>query len=329
MLTTNLGPRSLGQRNVSREYQLQPESSLAQPLPVGGPSPVRADTGSSSAQSEQVLVSRAEAGTFKLTLTNGVSVEVVAVTRNPLAHRLWWKPDGTPLPQPPGARVVFQPSGMWKERDVDEEAHAVLVRCDLPTGTADRHWQYGVEHTPRGERLGRLEIQQGTRMKQVAEEVERLGRKIVGGAGGPKTSSQVVGYADVVRFPAGTKELALQCRSAVGPWEPVAVFDGKQTKVLLGGVRVLCTYLRQEPNGKCLDVTHDVDRGLYALRMMGVFKDGKREELVFHSGVLSGRETQGFVALEPGQRVADIAEFVLERTPWVRGEIRGITLTPR
>jgi hypothetical protein len=158
---------------------------------------------------------------------------------------------------------------------------------------------------------------------------ERLGRKIVGGAGGPKTSSQVVGYADVVRFPTGTDELTLQCASAVGPWEPVAVFDGKQTKVATEGVRVLCTYLRQEPNGKCLDVTHDMDRGFYALRMMGVFKGGKREQLVLHSGVLSGRETQGFVALEPGQRVEDIGAFVLERTPWVRGEIRGIALTPR
>jgi hypothetical protein len=50
--------------------------------------------------------------------------------------------------------------------------------------------------------------------------------------------------------------------------------------------------------------------------------------LAFHSGVLTGRETQGFAVLEPGQRVEDVAEFVLERTPWVRGEIPGIALTP-
>ena len=62
---------------------------------------------------------------------------------------------------------------------------------------------------------------------------------------------------------------------------------------------------------------------------MGVFKGGRREELVFHSGVLSGRETQGFVVLEPGQRVENIVEFVLERTPWVNGRIEGITLEPK
>ena len=126
---------------------------------------------------------KAEPGTFKLTLTNGVSVEVVAVTRNPLANELWWKPDGTRLPQPPGARVIFQPTGMWKERDVDEEARAVLVRCGLPAGAAPAHWRYGLEFAPRAERLGMLQIQRGNRMEQVAEELERLGRKIVGRGG--------------------------------------------------------------------------------------------------------------------------------------------------
>jgi len=91
---------------------------------------------------------------------------------------------------------------------------------------------------------------------------------------------------------------------------------------------VLCTHLREESNRKCLDVTHNVDRDRYALRMMGVFKDGTRQELALHSGVLAARETQGFVMLEPGQRVQDITEFVLERTPWVRGEIGNITLRP-
>ena len=105
------------------------------------------------------------------------------MTRNPLANELWWKPDGTRLPQPPGARVIFQPTGMWKERDVDEGARAVLVRCGLPAGAAPAHWSYGLEFAPRAERLGMLQIQQGNRMEQVAEELERLGRKIVGRGG--------------------------------------------------------------------------------------------------------------------------------------------------
>ena len=133
----------------------------------------------------------------------------------------------------------------------------------------------------------------------------------------------------MVRFPAGTKEVALQCRSAVGPWEPVAVFDGKQTKVVTEGVRVLCTYLRQEPNGKCLDVTHDVDRGTLRAAHDGSVQGWETRGVGLSFRRSSGRETQGFVALEPGQRVENIVEFVLECTPWVNGRIEGITLEPK
>ena len=93
-------------------------------------------------------------------------------------------------------------------------------------------------------------------------------------------------------------------------------------------MRIICTNLQQESNGKCLDVTHDVDRERYQLRMIAVWKDGKREEVVFHNGVQGTRETEGFVQLEPGQRSEDIKEFIIERTPWMRGEIKGIALNP-
>ena len=139
--------------------------------------------------------------------------------------------------------------------------------------------------------------------------------------------------AEVVRFPAGTKEVAMHVATAAGgPWEPVAVFDGSRTRVLIEGIQVLCTHLRHDPDGKCLDVSHNVDRGQYALRMMARFKNVGRREVGLHSGVLSGRETQGYVFLDPSEpdlRAGDIVEFVLERTPWVSGEIHGIALAPR
>ena len=72
-----------------------------------------------------------------------------------------------------------------------------------------------------------------------------------------------------------------------------------------------------------------MNRDQYALRMIALFKDGTREEVGLHSGLLSARETQGYVLLEPGRRVENIQEFVLERTPWVRGEIRNIALRPK
>jgi len=62
--------------------------------------------------------------------------------------------------------------------------------------------------------------------------------------------------------------------------------------------------------------------------MIAVWKDGKREEVAFHNGVQGTRETEGFVQLEPGQRSEDIKEFIIERTSWMRGEIKGIALNP-
>ncbi|MEI2724160.1 MAG: protein kinase [Verrucomicrobiota bacterium] len=272
-------------------------------------------------------ISQAGPGEFKLTLSNGVSAEVVAVTANPLANQHWWQPNGTPLPQSPGERVIFHPAGMASDKNLGENEHALLVRCNFPPGAQSARQQ--TRYTPKPEYLGTLEIQQGSSVAQAAESVSRTLRMITGGAGGSKSAGQVVGLADVVRFPPGTAEVTVQFATAAGPWEALASFDGRRTTVRVQGVQVLCTQLRQEANGKCLDVTHDVNRDQYALRMVAVFKDGEREEVALHSGVQSARETQGYVRLEPGQRVENIQEFVLERTPWVRGEIRNIALRPK
>jgi len=277
--------------------------------------------------SPSISAVQAPPGQYSLTLSNGVTVEVIAVTRNPLENKTWWKPDGTPLPQPPGGRVILHPAGMTREKDLGENEHAVLVHYSFPQGAQSARYQ--TRYAPKAEHLGTLEIQQASSIAQATESVGRALRMLTGGAGGPKLASQVVGHANVVRFPPGTEEVTVQCAIAVGPWDALAVFDGRQTKVLVEGVQVLCTHLRQEANGKCLDVTHDVDREEYALRMMAVFKNGKREEVPLHSGVLSARETQGYVMLETGQRIEDIAEFVLEHTPWVRGEIGSVVLKPQ
>lgn len=252
-----------------------------------------------AAQRTPPPLARAEAGTYQVTLTNGITVEVVAVTRNPLMAGLWWKPDGTVLPKPPGEVGEFIPAGMWTRKSVGSNDCAILVRHG---GRLPSKWQGGRQYTPRGEFIGHFGV-------------------------------KGVGMAEVIRFPAGTKEAAMHVATAADrPWEAVAVFDGSRTRVLIEGIQVLCTHLRHDADGRCLDVSHNVDRGQYALRMMARFKSGKREEVGLHSGVLSAQETQGYVFLDPSEpdlRAGDIAEFVLERTPWVSGEIGGIALAPR
>jgi 4-carboxymuconolactone decarboxylase len=65
---------------------------------------------------------------LKGALTNGVSFEVVAVTRNPRKNQPWWKPDGTLLPQPPGKLVRFDFAGIHDEIGIPR-ANAPLWTC--------------------------------------------------------------------------------------------------------------------------------------------------------------------------------------------------------
>jgi len=261
---------------------------------------------------------------YKLSLTNGVSFEVVAVTRNPMMNKPWWKPDGTPLPQPPGWSV--RSGGAWYGRSIPESDCGILVRCDLPAGQP-ANWQHSKQYTPAGQFLGKLNIEQSDRATQPA-------------AAAGKFVAKADDSVEVLAFPAGVEEVTLLFRAAsIGLWEPVAIFDGKRTergkfllsgdygtrtKVLLGGVHVLFNNYRQGGLGECLDVTHDLDREFYALRVIAVYQDGTRQEIRYESS-----RPQEVKVIGQLLRWNNIKEFVLERTPWVRAEIRNIALKPK
>jgi hypothetical protein len=46
-----------------------------------------------------------EAGKYKISWSNGVSIEIVGLLRNPRESKSWFRPDGTPFEQP-SAEVV-------------------------------------------------------------------------------------------------------------------------------------------------------------------------------------------------------------------------------
>jgi hypothetical protein len=77
------------------------------------------------------------------------------------------------------------------------------------------------------------------------------------------------------------------------------------------------------------EVMHNVDRDVFAMRMLARLKNGKVENANFHPGPLTGNPAKGFVQIfESEFKPEDVNEYVLERTPWVRGEIKGIALKP-
>ncbi len=276
------------------------------------------------------VVSSAENGEYKVTLTNGVTVEVVGVMRNPLANKSWWKPDGSALAKPPGEHVEFSPTGRSKEKDLTENDHAIFVQYSWNAGTSlSSHQQ---EFGPNAEVLGWLQIRKGNRGNVAIEEMKRWGRMLTGSGGGLKPSLTDVGTAQVVRFPIGTQQASVQFALAAGPWERVAVFDGTRTKKFVENVQVLNTRdsFSQDADGKVLTVTHDIDQNEFALRMIAVLKSGKREQAHLYKSGLRARETQNSVLLGGFEKnVANVKEFVLERTPWVRGDIKGISLQPK
>ncbi len=76
------------------------------------------------------------------TLGGGVTVTLLGVSESPSAGRPWWRPDGSPLPQPPYARLtntVDLPGAGQLPREFAYETasppYSASIRCILPAGS--------------------------------------------------------------------------------------------------------------------------------------------------------------------------------------------------
>ncbi len=113
-----------------------------------------------------------------------------------------------------------------------------------------------------------------------------------------------------------------------------AAFAERFTRDLDHGVMALWSEPRYEQGALRFDVMHNADRERFALRMVARLQNGGSEKLVFHSGVLIGAPAKGFALVHGTEHKVEnwlrrVKEMVIERTPWVRGEIRNIRLCPR
>jgi hypothetical protein len=137
--------------------------------------------------------------------------------------------------------------------------------------------------------------------------------------------------AAFICFDEAPESVDFQTQVARGPWEPIAIYDGKQTKEPVNGVMVVCS-TPAIPKGRTdfqFEVMHNADREAYAMRMMAKLKNGKTREVQFHPGPLRGNPSKGFAIIWPDElNPADVKEYVLERARWERGEIKGVALKP-
>jgi hypothetical protein len=142
-------------------------------------------------------------------------------------------------------------------------------------------------------------------------------------------------YPEWIGFHEPPLSIDLHLQVAAGPWEAVHEYEPGNAPAhnqggIAGGGRPMVQWGSPvEINDREVEymVMHDIDKQAYALRVMAHLHDGRIENVMFHSGLIRRVPTQGFVRLYTEEiKPKDVKKFVLERTPWVSGIVKGIRL---
>ncbi|MGO9467753.1 MAG: RNA polymerase sigma factor [Isosphaeraceae bacterium] len=221
------------------------------------------------------------------TLSSGATIEVLGVSPHPSGPATWWRPDGTPLLEPPcdPFRARIGAGG-------DVVVRAVVVRVThLPPG-ADDKWS----------------VKEGN-----------------GGSGGRAESGgkPVFGLSEAVTvFPRTLKFCTVRFEVASGVWTTVQTW-GKSPGALGSAA---ASYIFSAPiatqKGTTLSVTHNLHD--VSVRLVAVDRDGKEHSSDFRSGagVKDFVQTTVEFPLPPEQ----IKEFRVQTRPYEVVEIPGVAL---
>ncbi|HEX8294984.1 MAG TPA: serine/threonine-protein kinase [Chthoniobacteraceae bacterium] len=238
-----------------------------------------------------------------------LAVEVVGVLVDPRGRRLWQKADGTPLEQPP---IEITRLGDYRGAPTPKTASwqefVVVTRTKLPSI---------------GDRVTTTTHFSPASLARSYAEWQPL-------AGNRRNDEQLL-QAHLLAYsePPATISLREELASEASRWESVAVFDGNRTRNLLPEANVVCGLPQRngDRDGWRFEVSHNLDRDRYALRLVARLHDGRRAELAFHSGPIAGTPAMGFATISDRDvELKDIADYTLERALWSRGEVRDIAL---
>jgi len=254
---------------------------------------------------------QARPGEYSVELTNGVSFEVLAICRNPRGSSLWWKPDGTPFSTPPVQVLTLPELKPTRESTITvnpTNEFLIYIQEQWPTD-----WPWYVSRTV------------GNDWTPQPSDVE-LPSYIRDLRSGRKANAQLICFGEP------PDSVDYRVKTASGPWEPIAVYDGKKTRELVRGVMIVCSSptVPAKRSDFQFEVMHNVNREIYAMRLIARFKNDETKELDFHPGPVRGNPSKGFAIIHPGDfDPADVKDYVIERTPWTCGEIRNISLVAR
>ena len=256
-------------------------------------------------------------GEFKVTLTNGVSFEIIGILRNPRGTKQWWKPDGTPFQTPPAEIVKLPelvPTTQPRITITPTNEFLIYANWTLPSEVKEGFpkapgrwtWQFQIGWVPRP---GEVETPADVRDTAIGKE----------------RSAELVCFSNPPE--------SVDCRVTVGagPWEAIAIYDGHETKGLARGVMAVCSapWYDESIGAYRFEIMHNIDCDRYALRLVARLKNGVVKEMAIDSGTRTGNSAKGYALIQPDDfNPADANEYYFERTPWVRGEINGIALRP-
>ncbi len=225
------------------------------------------------------------------TLSNGATIEVIGVSTHPSGPETWWRPDGTPLPQPP-----CDPSRARIRGDGDIVYRVVVVRLTgLPAG-AEHRWT----------------------INQASGDSKRLAK--LDGKSMPGL------YEAVALFPSGMKAGTVDFAVAAGPWETVQTWGtssgGRASKS--GPSYIFGEAIATKKGTTALPVTHNIRD--VSVRLVAVDRDGKEHpaEIRSSTGVGDYHQLVGEFDLPPEQ----IKEFRIQTRPYERVELQGVSLNP-
>jgi serine/threonine protein kinase len=259
-------------------------------------------------------VTKAASGEYKISWDNGTSFEILAITGNPRdKNPQWWRPDGTRYEQPPyEVLTLLEPVPAEGPSVVFDKDDEFLVVYGVNTPDGDHTSRLRLEWEPNpllfhaGEFPSVTDVKTGKRTPHAAQFALR-------------NSMRDLDHIDL------TVSMVLDRAE----WEPLAVYDGRETHELVNGIMVVFSPPHYDDRAKryVIDAMHNIPRDTHTLRLVAKLKDGRREVVNFHPGPQRGTPTKGYAHIHDHDfDIHHVVEYTLERTPWLRGELRNISL---
>jgi RNA polymerase sigma factor (sigma-70 family) len=220
-------------------------------------------------------------------LPNGATIQVVGISLYPSGPDTWWRPDGTPLPEPPCER-----SATTATSDGDAILRSVVVRLiNIPAKT-DQNWWINEAN---------------------------------GGSQGPaRRNGQFVPDLSeaVVRFPARTEVCTIHFKAAAGPWSTVQTSGTNSGAVARVDASFIFGDAIATKKGTSLSVTHNIQK--MAVRIVAVDDTGEEQPGAVRS--CSAVTDFQQIVVEFALPADQIKQFRVQTRPYQEVEIPGIHL---